>query len=284
MSAQILLLGLAFTCSALRIQQKEKDASGCFAGVATCEGFLDGHQCSNIGTCSAQEQATAALEVTKMASNCFAGFSCSWFTAGDCSNQASVNKYYDLVSCLTTAPTGRLISTRALLDPSGLIPSKYVDPVMSAAITAQNNLLDLAKKADYPGSPPFGACIPPLARGGEVVTLCNSNTNMFDGVGVCCSNKHVTTDLPVGRRPVTYTGSVASATACAGVTGFAANPDAANKGTGMVHYKGGGGAFCVYNVRYHNCVRDTCTTSGSGTSCTNGGTGTEILKHVKICS
>jgi len=306
MPAPILLLSLAVTCSTLRIQQKEKDTAAlrCTDSTITddCECFLKGYGGGgNIGSCTAQDQALAALELNERVRSCVSGFSCNWYDPGqafwpDCSaTDTTVNRYWELTECLVKPGDNELtkgipLSSRAILNPTGLIPKRLSDPIEEAAIQAQLASMTLSKQADSPGSPPIGLCVG-MTRSDITtpITVCDENTNMFDGLGMCCSTKHNPDELTDTKEPTNHDSSGAT-DSWAGCYGESGVNDATD--TGLVHYNPGTAdsplntAWCYSNVHVHRCQTGSsgsytdCTTAG----CVNGGLTTTIGKFVQVCT
>jgi len=297
MPARVLLLSVALTCSALRIQQKEKDVAAVDPcptdSVTDCACYLKGGARGNIGSCTAQDQAVAAIQFGQQIAKCTSDFSCSWYY-GDCSdNTPSINNHFTLVECLVNNPAsvadGKMIASAAMINPTGLIPDKYAGPAEKAVIEAQNVLLTLAKQADNPGSPPFGLCLgSAMSSTTTFVTICDTTTNMFDGLGMCCSNFHATASLPDALSSTSMTEFTNDWATCQTATG------ADTSTTRTIHWNAGTAAsplntaFCYKNVKWHKCVVKVqasypdCPVTQQ--ECWNGGFGTKMGKFVKICS
>lgn len=295
MPARVLLLSVALTCSALRIQQKEKDVAAIdpCASKTDCECWLIGGMTGNIGSCTPQDQAKAVIQLGQQIAKCTSDFSCSWYY-GDCSgNTPTISKKFELVNCLVNNPAsaadGVMIASGALLNPTGLIPKEYADPAEQAAIEAQYSLLTLAKQADNPGSPPFGLCLgAAMSSTTTFVTICDTTTNMFDGLGMCCSNFHNSASRPTDLQTTSMTNNRANWASCKTASG------ATTSLTRTIHFNDGtsasplDAAFCYKNVKYHKCVIKVNAIypdcPGTQRECYNGGFGTKMGKYVKICS
>jgi len=301
------LLSLVVTCSTLRIQQKEKTAVKCAQDTTLnsdgCECFLKGYRGGNIGSCSAQDQAIAATKLTKYATNCLKEFGpyTGWFYDASTNGNSFHHKRSALAACMRgsdsyasinanppTADSGNdekaLISSRALVNPIGIVPNKIIDPLVDVMQSAQKSLAILAEKSDYPGTPPFGVCLAPATFSKHRVTLCDENSNTFDGFGMCCSDWPRTT--ATGATHYVYA-TTATSTTC--LNTFDADETHCN-GSDLLHYLPDYGCYCVR--RQHRCYSGTwannehadsrCT--GAGSSCNNGGKGWKLVKKVKVCN
>jgi len=213
------LLSLLMTCSALRIQQKDKGASACpiaACSIATqlqansanpsstpemclrCECYLKGYMSeistgagsgiqgdtgNNLGACGWKSQAQAGFLFSHRMTEC-AG---NWWQNAVGSSLAR-GRWSNLYSCLTS---NLPISARAVINPSGVNPF-WLDPIVNQIETARIQGAAIAKKVDIPGSLPIADCATPNTMDVRTwVEVCRGGvdgTMTFDGAGACCTS------------------------------------------------------------------------------------------------
>jgi len=281
-------ISLLLTASSLRIQQKEKAGSKCpssgtacpvtYASSDTnpdstdanchkCMCYLEGYRVQDIpndsgytlGACGSKVQVVTATKFQNHMYGCAANYMKFGDQAVD-SNSLAHGRWHELFGCMTK---NLPISTRAVVNPLG-VNSYWLDPVVQGLHTQQIQDAYVSKKTDYPGSLPTQDCGAALSRtAASWVTVCESGTNTFDGIGRCC------VAAPVSSYTA-LTNSISDMDSCKS----AAISNSACKGK-LVFFSAN--SLCYCGVTMQNC-------GASGSALVSGGAGATIAKQVLLCA
>jgi len=295
-------ISLLLTTSSLRIQQKEKATSRCPSSGDACpvtypitadtgnpdsteamchkcmcylEGYrqqdMPGDSGYTLGACGPKVQVKTAVTFQNHMYGCAADYMKLGHQATDGNNLAR-GRWSDLFDCVTSNVP---ISNRAVVNPLGVNPY-WLDPVVQGLRTAEIQNAYVSKKIDYPGSLPTEDCSSALSRpAASWVTVCDSGTHTFDGIGRCCISMAAS---DIG----TSMGNVASLQACK--TAIASTAACAGK---LSYFFDGATNGCRCNVVMKECgVADDPTTDLVNSDTTFGGHSPDVtlMRQVQICA